>query len=589
MTFEQDKLSVTTILPDWAVAEQTPYIKYAVPYLEPGHYLGVIEKSDSTWYVLGSSEDHQRLAEQQSLDWNSLIKSNAFSDITVVEVCRDGTWQAYADRFGIYPLYYSEGNDGLLSIWFDLHQVAQTGKPASRLYCAIFLASLNQTYPFDSFTVWKGVRQLSPGCTFAGIGRSKIKLTRVAKYPSANLELASAISGFRESVDHRLHSLLKGVEQVSCDLSGGLDSSYTAVVLKNHVQDMQTVFLDGGEGNQSDRHWATTIAREIQSSHRVLDYLSHTTVLGAETSKIRERMDFGFDESFRYVTLAQYLKDFASQFGAALHFNGHGGDELFGPNAAMSWSYVRYGQGAKINRLKNVFGFAAANKFQYSDFWKALSQNQSFREELTADFCHRRKPNLNSEKYDASWLPAPEIPSYCTANFLSEIEEAIDILASESREPYSADRSQHRIAEDVVAHISLIRGMNSFKLDSGKFSFTSLFLSPSVISAAMSLSINDRFLARVAKPLLYHTWPQQMNRSIFARHDKGEYSPATFAEFEAVKSRISDLLNSNSVLAQMGLLDVNLVANALNSFSIDGTGLDSLMRAGALEAWLSGK
>lgn len=589
MTFANRWNSVAVVLPDWVSVSQDGGVKLAVPYLERGHFLNVIETPNSTRYVLGSTEDHLKLSELHNLDSGSVLKSAALSDFTVVEIFKDGTWRAYADRFGFYPLYYCEEYDGSLCIWFDLRQVAQSGKSYSHLYCAVFLAGLNQTYPFDSFTVWQGVRQLSPGCMLSGLEEKKPKLTRVAEYPSADLELDQAVLGFRESVIRRLDFLLGDAERVSCDLSGGLDSSYTAAMLSNRVSGLQTVFLDDGEGNQNDRHWANTVAQQIHSHHRVLDYLSHSTVLGAEPNTLRTRMNFGFDESFRYATLAQYLRDLTIKFGATLHFNGHGGDELFGPNAAMSWSYLRYGHGSRVSRMKNIIGFASANKFKYSDFRGALSLDYPFSEELVNGFKRTSRGSLNSEKYDTSWLPVPDFPSYSTAGLHAEIERAIGILVTELREPYSVDRSQHRIAEDVVAHVSLLRGLNSFQSGFGEFHFASLFLSPSVISAAMALAVDDRFLARVAKPMLYHTWPQRIDRKIFTRQDKGEYSSATFSEFESVKSHVRDLLSSNGVLIQMGLLDVKLVEKALNLFSIDGTELDHLMRAAALEAWLSGK
>ena len=120
MTFANRWNSVAVVLPDWVSVSQDGGVKLAVPYLERGHFLNVIETPNSTRYVLGSTEDHLKLSELHNLDSGFVLKSAALSDFTVVEIFKDGTWRAYADRFGFYPLYYCEEYDGSLCIWFDL-------------------------------------------------------------------------------------------------------------------------------------------------------------------------------------------------------------------------------------------------------------------------------------------------------------------------------------------------------------------------------------------------------------------------------------------------------------------------------------
>lgn len=352
--------------------------------------------------------------------------------------------------------------------------------------------------------MWQGVRQLSPGYLISSSNSAGSTLIRIANYPSPSVELKTTTSQFCFELNRRLTRLLNDVDRVSTDLSGGLDSSFTTAVLSRCGKKLQTVFLDGGQGNINDKHWASLIASGLSSNHVVLDYLNHSSVLKLESGKIRERMDFGFDESFRYCALAQSLKDLAARFGSPLHFNGHGGDELFGPNSAMAWSYLRYGQGSKLIRLKNVFGYAAANKFPRLDFGKALYNDLPFQTELEGFFQTSLDMKIGSEKYDTRWLPTAGVLPYSTEGFHSALDSALETLIAESRTPYSEDRAQHRITEDVVAHVSLIRALNSFQLGKGDLRFTSIFLSPPIISAAMSLSADDRFLAHVAKPLLYH-------------------------------------------------------------------------------------
>lgn len=588
----KNQVIADVLVPEWTLLRDCDYVSYLVPYLELGHSLSIIRKSDANWFILSrcDSDLPQRISE--AVNWSSLSKHPDYYDSTIVQVRKDGSWCAVADRFGIYPLYYwREENEAKkrTRIWFDLKQ-AGTARPwPSRRYCALFLAGLNQTYPFDSFTVWEGVRQLSPGCKLESSIGGAIDCKRVAPYPACNDSLACVVPRFEESVSLRLNEVLGGAQTASCDLSGGFDSSYTAATVAQYVQNLQTVFLDDGEGNRNDKLWAEKIAYALRSEHKNVGYLEHSSVLGLETSSIRSCMAFGFDESFRYVALAPYLARTGIEFGAAVHLNGHGGDELFGANAAMAWSYLRSGRGSRVQRIKNAIGFAKANKFGLSDFRRSLANEQSFVDNLADLGSGKIENDTRTEKHDSNWIPAPEIPSFCTQDLRYELSEVSRLLAEESMEPYSEDRSQHRIAEDVIAHAALLRSMNSFETVASSLRFASLFLSPRVIMDAMSLSIADRFLARTAKPLLFHTWPSEVPKAIFKRQDKGEYSPATFVEFGMVKRRIKELLSENSLLNQMNLVDAKLVEQSLSAFSVDGTSLDSLMRAASLESWLSEK
>lgn len=577
---------VDVVVPNWERCNKSGYAAYTIPYLEHKHILSVVHSKLGVLYVLTreSTEVIERI--RDCAQWSDLAHSGALDVASIVHLREDGTVKVHADRFGFYPIFYCPGSlKGLKAtkIWFDLAQAGVFSGKTSRDYSIAFLAQLNQTFPFDTLTVWEGVFQVAPGWS-AEVTTNGITLEHATQLPDAEWHLADLAPRFKKEIQRHLDCLTDTNDAASCDLSGGLDSSYTAAVVSRRVRDLQTVFLEDSKHNVSDNYWAKVLSEQVQSDHRRLAYWENTTIFGASSVKVRERMPFGFDESFRYANLASRLSEMANDYGATVHFNGHGGDELFGPNAAMAWSYYRHGSHSYMTRLRNTLGFARANRFPTAKFLQQVRSETTFLEELQSGV--RVSEGLDSEKFDSSWIPAATIPEFVDESLKAELDELAMKLAKVYSEPYSEDRSQHRIAEDITNHVSLLRSMNLMVSDLDT-RFVSLFLDPGVISAAMSTSIDSRFMARVLKPLLYETWPRNIPRDVFMRHDKGEYSSATFTEFESSKKFIMDLFSAGSSLASSNLVNTQALLTSINSFSPDGAALDDLMRAAALEAWIS--
>ncbi|QRV02829.1 hypothetical protein JTE88_03645 [Arcanobacterium phocisimile] len=585
----RENATVEVCLPQWQSCNKKNSTIYEIPYLEPGHYLSVVAGSDYCWYIFAQGQSTIADYALKCTRLSDLREHPDSQDATILYINSDGTWTAQADRFGFYPLYYMENDRtsrNRTKLWFDLQQAGAEIRQPSQEYCAIFLAGLNQTFPFDTHTMWQDLLCLPPGYKICGDVHGALHFERCTVSPEANVHISDLTEIFSHQVSERADFLRQLSPRISCDLSGGLDSSYTAVTMAQRTKYLQTVFLDNGIANISDADWARHIAKNIGSDHKTIDYVSNSNVLSQPESTISSQMKFGFDESFRYITLAPRLANMCESFGASLHLNGHGGDELVGPNSAMAWSYYRSPHSPYVQRFRNALGFAKANKFPISQFIKTIRSEGTLHEELATGIKILPEQYNVSDKYDSSWIPAVTLPPFCNDSLRPFLNQLSHDLATKFTEPYAPDRSQHRIAEDVIAHVRLLRALNMMDMPA-RCTFASLFLSPQVISQAMSLRIEDRFMARTIKPLLYRTWPQNLSSDVFRRHDKGEYSAATFDEFHSEKSRIRSLLGPSSILSDMGLLDNQLVTHTIDGFSADGFSLDALIRAASLESWLS--
>ena len=128
--------------------------------------------------------------------------------------------------------------------------------------------------------------------------------------------------------------------------------------------------------------------------------------------------------------------------------------------------------------------------------------------------------------------------------------------------------------------------MNQVHIEAAVPTFDGPLLDLAVVEAAVSLRIKDRFQpgARLAKPMLAAAMENCMPRQFFERRDKGEYSAESYVSFRDQRKQLESVF-SESVLADLGLIDVHELTNSADNFSFDGSSMDRLMETGFAELW----
>ncbi len=146
-------------------------------------------------------------------------------------------------------------------------------------------------------------------------------------------DVASATQAIRSVTRASTQSLAFGHNRVLARLSGGLDSSIVTGCVADspnrpHLL-CHTYYLPGARGDE--RSWARAVVEHVKAEHIEWPVpedinLETSQTLLPSTQPV---------SSFPYLTLEPVERRFAAKFGATAVFTGHGGDAVFGNNAAL--------------------------------------------------------------------------------------------------------------------------------------------------------------------------------------------------------------------------------------------------------------
>ena len=201
---------------------------------------------------------------------------------------------------------------------------------------------------------------------------------------------------------------------------------------------------------------------------------------------IYNALPFGPSESFRYINLARKIIEIGLENDISTHINGHGGDELFGPLSTMAWSLYHSNY---PNRIRNLYGFARLNKF-------------------------------NLFKYSSKWMSTLSVESFVTQTARDLITRCATSYAEKDIESYSDDKSIHKILEEIESHTLLQRDLNAMVPTDKYFRFLSPYTNYDIVESALKYNIDERFNAKVTKPMLAEIRPHLQNTVSVRRYYK---------------------------------------------------------------------
>ena len=279
------------------------------------------------------------------------------------------------DRMGIKPLYYA---------WLDRRNLVFASE-AKAILTQPIQREINGKYLLEQTilggyvisqqdeTIFKGIKQLSPGSTLLFYpdftkqnfiikenNYFKKEKEEIKKYSGSFQEAASLLKERMEDTVKLFYSHSALPKAIA--LSGGLDSSFLAVLLKtqNQNQPILTFFISDGS-NYSDLVWSRRVAKAIGSFHREI-------IVSFEDTLKNLVQSFYIGEcfapyAFRFIFLTKEIKNHAK-----IIFLGDGSDDLF--CGYPEWFLSSHGEIEKIKTRLNFFS-------RYSDFESWISDFKS--------------------------------------------------------------------------------------------------------------------------------------------------------------------------------------------------------------------
>jgi asparagine synthase (glutamine-hydrolysing) len=146
-------------------------------------------------------------------------------------------------------------------------------------------------------------------------------------------DVESATQAIRSVTRASTQSLAFGHNRVLARLSGGLDSSIVAGCLAGGPNQPQllchTYYVPGTQSDE--RPWARAVVEHVRAEHIEWPVPEDINLRTSQTLLPSTQPV----SSFPFLTLEPAERKFAAKFGATAVFTGHGGDAVFGNNAAL--------------------------------------------------------------------------------------------------------------------------------------------------------------------------------------------------------------------------------------------------------------
>lgn len=515
--------------------------------------------------------------------YNLLTKSNHIKHLgSIILYNHYGNAIVCPDLTNQHPLFYTI-QKSILIVGTTPRAVSKCVQSRlSDTYIAARISNLDSFYPFYELTPWEGVYQILS--TDAVLVQNRIaKVERIYKTPLPNHSVEELSNDFYKKISEVINERLKGQTDVLMDLSGGLDSTSLCYWASDLGYKIHSLYFDSKLIFDSDREWSRIVVQDLKTDHHELDYFNSSTLTKVRSSDLYNQLPYGPSEAYRYIPVKAQAKRLATKLGVSYYNNGHAGDELFGAVPAMSWSIYH---SSFAHKYQNLYGFARANRFHLMMFIKALQDNSSLVDTLKKFKFTSKKLKDEYAAYSARWIENPYKLDYMTQSFIDNIEIEIERNIRLSHLPIDEDRTQHQIFESLNEHTMLMNVLNYSVKGSSILKFFAPYIDPEIIELAASMNIYDRFHVTTPKPLLYHSRSKNMQVPIFTRKDKGEYSHASFVEYDAMKPLLVDMFNSDCVIYDHGLIDKNNIMQSLYKFSSDGQSFDTLLRIYVIEKWI---
>ena len=150
-------------------------------------------------------------------------------------------------------------------------------------------------------------------------------------------------------------------------------------------------------------------------------------------------------------------------------------------------------------------------------------------------------------------------------------------------QPLNRDRTVHQALESLLMQASITQQLGDVFSDSGP-KWTSPFLDPQVIHAALALPMGMQRHASLNKPMLYKAMRGLMPREIFARATKGEYSSDAYTSISRQKDQMERDLTGGA-LADLGIIDVNVLREKFSLKLLSSEFLFELQELASIERW----
>ncbi|GHH92933.1 lasso peptide isopeptide bond-forming cyclase [Streptomyces capillispiralis] len=438
-------------------------------------------------------------------------------------------------------------------------------------------------YPLYETSLWPAVTAVPPqdAVVVAADGRTA-RHTRWWTPPEPVVPLAAAAVPVREALQEAVDARTRRGGVVSCDLSGGLDSTSVCFLADRSPAHVVAGTWPGRDPADTDLYWAEQAARHLPDVDHV--------VWDAEASPLVYDDLLGIDDILDEPTIGvmdrsralHHLPGLAER-GSRVHLTGIGGDHVAWCSEAY---YHRMLRTRPLHAVRQLRGFRALWQWPLGGTVRALADTRSYGKWLRDAAGGLRAPAATSSAATGlGWGMAPRLFDWVTPDAERLARRAL-LDAAATVTPLHPDRGMHADLEQIRSTTRVIRQWDHMAARTG-LPMASPFLDDRVIEACLAVRPAERVTPYRYKPVLTAAMSGVVPEPCLRRTTK---ATASMDASNGLRENRADLLAlwEDSRLERLGLVDGAELRRLARRPASPGLSDAILYSTIAAEVWLRG-
>ncbi|MEV1026342.1 asparagine synthase-related protein [Streptomyces sp. NPDC050264] len=431
-------------------------------------------------------------------------------------------------------------------------------------------------HPLGGRPVWRGVTETDPAYALVLRGDGTHGTRRWWHAPDAELPMEEGALRLGEALGRSVGGHLAGHTRVSCELSGGLDSTSLAFLARRHLTgragpaELALLTVASRESHAEDETWArraVDLARAEPGAG--LPGLTHDLVPADEAPLFYAGVnappgpgDVPTDEPLPVAPArarARMLLARAAAGGSQCHLTGYGGDELFmGLPAACGDLFPGQPLAAwnRVGAVRHQLGWPLAATV------RALLTRPAYRTWLAGAVTDAAPPTSRTPQL--TWGVRQTLPPWLTPDARALVRDAFREAAA-TAEPLAARPGRHLDLDTIRIGARHFQAMEEYGLELGLPVAAPLY-ADHVIEATLAVRLTDRIDPARYKPLLVEAVRDTVPAPLLARttkdHMNGDHIQGLAQHADALRELWGP---GASGLAALGLVD----ARQLDALAVD--------------------